>query len=754
MSALGTMTRRAFMLGGAVVAGGFAVGYWAYDRELDNPLKKGLPQGDATLNPYIIITASEIILIAPRADTGQGVYSALASLVAEELDVDLMKVRVIHGPPSATYYNEAMLAEGLPFLITDKSWVVGAARSAAGVAAKFMGMQGTGGSSSMPDGYVKMRRAGAAARNMLLQAAADKANIPIQDLKTSSGEVLLPIGGSYSYNELAEQAAAKTPAEDLQLKPSSRWRYVGKSHGRVDMKDKLTAKTQYTIDMTMPGMVYATVVMNPKLEGPLKSLDDSAAKAAKGVLKVVPFTSTAGAGVGVIAESTWAAFRAAKLLQPVWGDSPYPLKSSAAMWTAIEGSFTEDKLEGENRNDGDVEAAFAAKDGSHIEATYKVPFLAHAPLEPMDAIAKVDGHFLELWVCTQMPTLIKSLCEEWTGFAPENITVNVLIAGGSFGRRLEPDYVEQVVALAKAMPGKPVKMIWTREQDMTHDPCRPMAMAKAKGKVKDGRVLAVDFATAAPSVMGSQMPRIGMTVPGPDSTIVAGTWEQPFAVPHYRVRGYRVEPLIPISSWRSVGSSVGGFVFGSFMDELAHAAGVDPLANLISLCDYQPGKKVLAEVRDLSGWTGPKVSEDRARGVAFCLSFGCCVAEVIEVAKVGDAIKVDKAFIVAEVGKVIDPDNFANMMEGGLIWGLGHAMLGEITVQDSAISQTNFHTFQSIRMPSAPTIVSKGLENGEKVRGIGEPPVPPAAAALANAIFALTGRRLREMPFSKAVKFV
>lgn len=750
MSTLGKLTRRAFLLGGAVVAGGFAVGYWAYNKDLPNPLADGLPEGDTTLNPYVIITADEIILIAPRADTGQGVYSALAALTAEELDVDLAKVRVIHGPPSATYYNKAMLEEGLPFLITDQSWVVGAARSAAGVGAKFLGMQGTGGSSSIPDAYTKMRQAGATARHMLLEAAAEKANIPIQDLKTADGKVLLPIGGSYSYNELAERAAAMHPPEEVKLKPSSSWKLVGKPHGRADMKDKLTAKAEYTIDMELPDMVYATVVMNPKLEGPLDSVDDAAAKASKGVLKVVPLKDA----VGVIADSTWAAFRAAKLLKPVWGESPYPLKSSADMWQEVENSFVADKLEGENRSDGDVDAAFAADGGTVIEATYKVPFLAHAPLEPMDAIARVDDGKLELWVCTQMPTVIETLCEEWTGFEAANIKVNVLIGGGSFGRRLEPDYAEQAVKLAIAMPGKAVKMVWTREEDTRHDPCRPMAMGKAKGKVQDGKVVALEFNTAAPSVMGSQMARAGMSVPGPDITIATGIWEQPFAVPNYRARGYRVQPLIPISSWRSVGSSVNGFFFGSFMDELAYAAGVDPLDNLIALCSYDPGKKVLEEIKTLSGWTGPKMAADRARGVAFCLSFGACVAEVVEVVKVGDAIKVDKVYVVAEVGKIIDPSNFYNQMEGGVIWGLGHAMLAEITVKDSQIQQSNFHDFQSLRMPSAPQVIAKGLENGDKVRGIGEPPVPPAAAALANAIYALTGQRLREMPFSKAVSFI
>lgn len=750
MSTLGKITRRAFMLGGAAVAGGFAVGYWAYNRELANPLKDGLPEGDSTLNPYVIITATEIILIAPRADTGQGVYSALAALTAEELDVDLASVRIEHGPPSATYYNAAMLEEGLPFLITDQSWVVGAARSAASVGAKFLGLQGTGGSSSIPDGYDKMRRAGATARHMLMQAAAQKADVPMAQLKTASGKVLTPAGKAFSYHELAALAATMTPPSDVTLKPAKDWTQVGKRHGRADMKDKLTAKALYTIDMDLPDMVFATVVMNPKLEGPLSALDDGAAKASKGVLKVVPLKGA----VGVIADSTWAAFRAAKLLKPTWGESPYPYTSSADMWTAVEGSFVEDKLDGEKRSDGDVEGAFAAAGGQVIEARYKVPFLAHAPLEPMDAVAKVDGDSLELWVCTQLPTMIESLCQEWTGFPAENIKVHVLIGGGSFGRRLEPDYAEQVVALAKAMPGKPVKMVWTREQDTTHDPCRPMAMGIAKGKVADGKVVAVDFQTAAPSVIGSQMPRVGVSVPGPDISIVAGIWEQPFAVPNYRARGYRVEPLIPISSWRSVGSSVNGFFFGSFMDELAYAAGVDPLENLIALCNYEPGKKVLEEVKALSGWTGPKMAADRARGVAFCLSFGACVAEVVEVVKVGDAIKVDKVYVVAEVGKIIAPDNFYNQMEGGVIWGLGHAMLAEITIADSAIQQTNFHDFPSIRLPSSPEVIAKGLENGDKVRGIGEPPVPPAAAALANAIYALTGQRHRELPLSKAVTFV
>ena len=311
----------------------------------------------------------------------------------------------------------------------------------------------------------------------------------------------------------------------------------------------------------------------------------------------------------------------------------------------------------------------------------------------------------------------------------------------------------QAAELALAVPGQPVKLTLSREEDMAHDFPRQIAMARGRGAVAEGRVAALDLGIAMPSVLSSQMGRQDLPAAGPDLQIVAGAWDQPFAIPAYRVTGYRAPPLAPISSWRSVGASTNGFLHDGFLDELIHAAGADPLEERIRLCDHAPSRKVLEAVGDMSGW-GTPLPEGRGRGVAYCLSFGVPCAEVVEVTDTGDGIRIDRVFVAAEVGRVIDPVNFENQVQGGVIWGLGHAMMGEITFAGGHIEQRNFDTYPFLRQYQCPQITVRGLENDSTVRGVGEPPVPPAAPALANAIFAATGTRLREMPFNKHIRFV
>jgi isoquinoline 1-oxidoreductase subunit beta len=296
-------------------------------------------------------------------------------------------------------------------------------------------------------------------------------------------------------------------------------------------------------------------------------------------------------------------------------------------------------------------------------------------------------------------------------------------------------------------------MTWTREEDLTHDFPRPLGMARMRGAVKDGKVDAYDLSIAYPSVTASQLGRQNLPIPGPDVAIVAGAWDQPFKIPNYRVTGYRVPELVPVSSWRSVGASGNGFLHDCFLDELIHAAGADPLKERVRLCWHEPSRKVLEAVGEMSNW-GNDLGKERGRGIAFTLSFGVPTAEVVEVTNTPRGIRIDKVFVAVEVGKVLDPENFDNQVQGGVIWGLGHAMNAELTYADGIAQQTNYHAFEGMRLYQTPLIEVRALTNTDEVLGIGEPCVPPAAPALANAIFAATGKRVRELPLNKHIEFV
>jgi isoquinoline 1-oxidoreductase beta subunit len=746
MSRAGKIARRTFLIGSAAVAGGVAFGIYAYNRTPTNPLLRNLGDGQAALTPYVRLDQSGVTIITPRADVGQGAYSVQAALVAEELDLPWEQIKVDPGPPSAAYYNGKVLAEGLPFAATDNGLLARNARVLGDVGGKFLGLQITGGSSTVPDAYEKLRVAGAVAREVLLLAAARQTGIAKADLRTRNGAVVTPDGRSLSYASLAATAAKIDPPATATLKPESEWRYLGKSMRRIDMVAKCTGTAVFGIDLRMPGMVYATVRTNPRLGGGMKNHDPSAAAASKGVLKIVPIT----AGVGVIADNTWRAFKAANLIKFDWGPAPYP-PTTAAMFETVGTSFVPARQDSRFKNEGNIEAALTGT--GVIEAEYKVPYLAHAPLEPMNAVVQLKDGRLDIWTGTQIPMFMMAMAASVTGLRAENIHLHAQMSGGSFGARLEDDYVRQAIELAKAFPGPPIKMTWTREEDMTHDFPRPLAMARMRGAVKDGHVDAYDLSIACPSVTASQLGRQNLSIPGPDVAIVAGAWDQPFKIPNYRVTGYRVPELVPVSSWRSVGESGNGFLHDGFLDELIHAAGADPLKERLRLCWHEPSRKVLEAVGEMSSW-GSDPGKDRGRGIAFTLSFGVPTAEVVEVTNTPHGIRIDKVFVAVEVGRVLDPENFDNQVRGGVIWGLGHAMNAELTHADGIAQQTNYHAFEAMRLYQVPLIEVRALTNTNEVRGIGEPTVPPAAPALANAIFAATGKRIRELPLNKHIDFV
>lgn len=747
MGRLRTITRRTLLIGSVAIAGGVAFGYWRYKTPYANPLLEDLADGEAALTPYVRIDADGITIIAPRAEMGQGVATTLAALVAEELDVALDEVNVAHGPASKAYFNGAVLEEGLPGVsTTDEEWLARNLRAFTHVPAKFLGLQITGGSSSVPDGYVKMRVAGAAARHALIAAAADRLGVEPESLSTENGRVVAGDGRSIAYTELAVAAADVDLPSEPALKPPSEWKLLGRSQPRVDVVGKSTGTAEFGVDVRLPDMLYATVRMNPRLGGPMNGYDATRADSMSGVERIIPFDD----GIAVVATNTWYAMQAARAVECDWGEAPYPA-SSAEMLDAVSNSFDREHRDSQFRDDGDVETALIEADV--IEAEYRVPFLAHATMEPMNATAWFRDGKLDVWAGSQLPTQVYTLAEEILGLDEEDVEVHVPYMGGGFGRRAEFDFVAQAIRIAEAMEGTPIKLTWSREEDMTHDFYRPAAMARFRGAVADGIPVACDLELATLSVLESQMGRIGIPAAGPDVTIVQAAWDQPYAIDNYRVTGYRTPAMLPVSSWRSVGASQNGFFHECMLDELAQAAGADPLEMRLRMMNHEPSSEVLKAVAEMADWGAP-LPEGHGRGLAFVLSFGVPTAEIIEVADTGNGLRIVKVWAAVDVGVALDHRNIEAQVQGGVNFGLAAALMGEITVADGAVEQTNFHNYNSIRIHQAPPIEVRILENGSRIRGIGEPGLPPAAPALANAIFAATGERIRELPLSKHVRFV
>ena len=746
MGRMKTIARRTFLIGSAALAGGVAFGTYMVTRTPDNPLEEGLAEGAATFNPWVLIDGEKVTLITPHADLGQGVASAQAALIAEELDLEFGQFEISFGRPSAAYWNTAMAEESVPFRATDEGVVAETLRGVAGGAIKLLGLQATGGSSAMPDSFDKLRRSGAVARETLKLAASRESGVPVDQLTTANGAVRLPDGTEIAYTALAATAATLDPVTDVTLRDPGQWRLIGKPMQRVDIVGKSTGTLTYGIDLTVEDMVHATVCTNPRRGGVLNGFDATEAREMRGVLDVVEVTG----GVAVVADNSWRAIQAMRAITFDWGPAPYPAEQ-ADHWAAVAESFTEERLDSTWRDDGDAEAALS--ESAFVEAEYRSPYVAHAPMEPLNAIVLVEDNSVEVWTGHQVQRQLQIEVGKITGHEPEQVTLHNQFVGGSFGHRLEFEHVKQAAEIANQMRGTPVKLTYSREEDFAQDFPRHLAIGRGRGKVEGGRVVAMDLSIAAPSVLASQTGRIGITLPGPDAQIPAGAWNNPYALPHYRMRAYRAPELAPISSWRAVGAPGAGFIFDTFLDELIHAAGADPMEERIRLMDHDVSRKVLEAVAEMSDWGAP-LGPNQGKGVAFVESFGVPVAEVVQVTNTERGIRIDTVWVACDVGTIVDPVNFENLVQGGVVFGLGHAINCEITYTDGKAAQSNYHAHEAMRIHQCPEIVVKGLENGAKVRGIGEPPVPPAAPALGNAIFAATGQRIRELPFWNHVDFV
>ena len=754
MGTLGKITRRTFLVASAAVAGGVLFGTYKYKQAVPNPLlnSDGTANPEfSSLNPYIKIDQEGVTVITPRAEMGQGIQSTLAMLVAEELDLDWRTIKTEHGPASNSYYVGIML-EAMAGHMYDHSTKANLVRDLSHIPAKFLGLQITGGSMSTVDAFVKMRSAGASARLALTLAAANEWGVKAGTLKTEDGHVVNPANGEkLAYTALAVKAATIDAPAEPPLRDPSQWRYLGKSMARIDIPAKVNGSAEFAIDVKQPDMLHATVKMSPRFGAEIKSSDISKAEVMTGVERVIKLDNN---GFAVVANNTWRAFKAADAIDVEWGDITYP-GDTDGIFKAYEDSFNTEP-NGSYDEDGDVELVFADAGQNLVEAEYRVPYLAHSTMEPMTAVAQVKEGRVDIWTGSQAPTSFRDAIMALDGLAEDAVHIHTTLLGGGFGRRSETDFAVSAYKIAKEMDGKPVKVTWSREEDIRHDFYRPAAIARFKGVMGLKKPEALDVRIASPSIMLSMSKRSTIPAMGPDALIAEGTAGQPDDIENVRIRTYAPELDIPVGFWRSVGASYNGFFHESFMDEMAAKQEIDPIAMRLEMFgDLAPtGNKVVEKVAEMAAWSGRNSESGGGRGFAYTLSFGAHTAQIIDVSMTDSGIKIDKVYCAIDVGTALDPRNIEAQVQSAVVYGLTSAMSGEITFKNGEVVQSNYHDYPAMRMHQVPEIEVVVLENNPRITGVGEPGTPPSIPALANAIFALTGKRIRELPMNKHVDFV
>jgi isoquinoline 1-oxidoreductase beta subunit len=754
------MKRRGLLVGGAVAAGALVVG-WLFVPPRSRLGRGGLLATDAGgvgLNGWIRIEPDGSVALAmPRSEMGQGVHTALAMLVADELDVPLARVRLIEAGHESLYGNVAMFVESLPLHPEDKepgheTRGVRASQWIVSKVARELGINATGGSSSIADAWEPLRLAAATARAQLLGAASLRWKLPLAELKVDAGTISHPSGPQGHFGEFA-RAAAATPPGDVRLKRPEQWRLIGRPVPRIDTPAKSDGSAVFGIDVRLPGMLHAVVRMSPTLGGSPGRVDAEAALARPGVVRVVriPAAGSAPPAIGVIARSRWQAEQGARALAIDWPAPPAVAPSSRAILDELERlARTRDGLAFHTR--GDAAAALAqAPAQRRVEALYRAPYLAHATMEPMNGTARVDGGRVEVWVPTQVPGFARRLAAQVAGVDEAAVTVHVTYLGGGFGRRLDADVVAHAVRLAMETAGAPVQLIWSREDDLRHDFYRPAAAAWMRAALDaDGAPVALAITSAGDAItprwLERNLPLLAGPVDLPDKTAIEGLFGLPYDVPHQRIAHHATRSRVPVGFWRSVGHSHNAFFGESFIDELAHAARADPLAwRLARLGTLPRHAAVLRLAAEKAGWASPAPA-GRARGVALHESFGSIVAQVVEASVEAGRPRLHRVVCAADVGRVVNPGIVERQMESAIVFGLGAALTGRIDIEAGQVRQSSFHDYPVPRMPEIPRIETHLIASERPPGGVGEPGTPPLAPALANALFVLTGKRLRELP--------
>jgi len=671
-----------------------------------------VPEGIELMTWISIDKAGKVTIFNHRSEMGQGSYQVVPQMIAEELEVDLTQVNIVFAPGSQNKY----------------------------------GSQITGGSSTVRGSYRNLLRIGACAREMLIQTAAKKWGVPASECYAEKGQVFhRPTGKKFTYGDLVEDAAKLEPPKNPPQKARKDYKVIGQPLPRQDTPLKINGAAVFGLDKKLPGMLYAVVERSPRILGKVVSFDDSAAKALPGVREVLKVQRTVFAnmqeGVAVVADSLWTAMQARKLLKIQWDDSGFEHLDNETLYNRMRDDLNKPGLN--DRSAGDFDEAFQNAD-IKIEAVYEAPYQSHACMEPLNCIAHVRENAIEIWGPIQGPDWIQADLSRRMGVPVENVVVNMTFLGGGFGRKAFLDYPHEAAVISKAVQA-PVQVVWTREDDMTQGPFRPGGVYGCKaGLTKTGNIHAFQTKTAIQNMdhQGS-----GADLHSYNSSTVEGLCKPWFdAIPNYHFSDVPTVSPIPVMWWRSVYASTNGFAYESFIDELAHAAGKDPMEFRKQHLDDDRYRALIDRLKEISGWD--KRGKNEGWGVAITECFSSIVGEVVRVSRHADGkVKVDKVFALMDCGWYVNPDIISQQVEGSIVMALGAATKHDTHFKDGMAVEKNFDTYPMPRINEIPDIEVHVMENDEKAGGVGEPGLPPLAPALCNAIFDLTGKRIRRLPF-------
>ncbi len=729
-----SLSRRDFMRlsgtgSGALILGLSLPGCSARDTY---PKEDGVWQPNAWLR---LNSDGEVVFTLDRVEMGQGTYTGITTLVAEELDVRPEDINVVFASVDGDYVNPDY------------------------------GLQVTGGSTSLSTSWGRIREAGAAVRVVMVSAAAEVWQVDPSQVNTLEGRVYHPDGTRHiDYAELIELASRQSLPDEIPLKDRQDFRYIGKESTRLDARAKVTGEAVFGIDVERPDMVHAVVERPPRIGARLAEVADASAREATGVIDVFEIER----GVAVVADTYWHARKAAEKLEIRWDDSDAVRKSEADVFEQYRRAANDNRGDTE-RSDGDTRNVIDQAE-KVISAEYEAPFLAHATMEPQNCTVEKTERGLEVWAPTQAPDMARIAAARVSGYSPGQIHIHNTFLGGGFGRRLTQEYVEEAAAIADRLD-RPVKLIWSREEDIQHDPYRPAMLHRFQASLNGDSIEAWDHQITgpllfdwfarnaaaaqypwAPRFMYNTLAGIGRLTEGTfltpkDHSAIEGAVEYPYRTPNVLVRHTHADAGIPVSYWRAVGHSHNGFAMETFMDELAYAAGEDPVAFRLRHLEEQPRHHhVLEAVAEKAGWD-EEPPEGRARGVAVHWSFGTYVAQVVEASIERQRIRVHRVVCAVDCGQIVNPDIVRMQMESGIIFGLSAALHGRIDWDEGRVQQSNFHDYPLMRFDDAPEMDIIMVDSDESPTGVGEPGLPPVIPALGNALHALTGERQRATPF-------
>lgn len=712
-------TRRQMIQSGLTVGGGLLLGFrWGTAPAWADEAAEFMP------NAFVRIgTDDSVTVIAKHIEFGQGVYSGLATILAEELDADWGSVRVEAAPADASRYNNLF----------------------------FGPVQATGGSTAIANSWMQLRQAGAAARAMLVEAASREWGVDAAGIEVERGVVRHPASGrSASFGELVERAATLEPPSEPTLKSPDDFRLIGTSVPRVDVPAKCDGTARFTMDFAGDDVLTALIARPSRFGGQVASFDAAKVRQVDGVVDIVQVPR----GVAVIAKGFWAAKRGRDALEVEWDESAAERRGSEELWNEYRGLLDEPGTAAVDHGDA---AATLERAERVIEATYEFPYLAHAPMEPLDCVARLRDGRLDLWAGSQIQTIDQGVAAAMAGLTPDKVAVHTELGGGSFGRRATPDgdVAGEAASIAKASGlSVPIKLLWTREDDIRGGRYRPMYAHRLRAALDDaGEITAWEHRIVGQSIVSGTAFEGALVVDGIDMSIVEGAIHFPYAIPNTRIDYHAPEVGVPVLWWRSVGHTHNAYAIETFLDEVLAAAGRDPLtARRELLGDEHPRHlAVLERAASEAGWGDP-VPAGRARGIVVHSSFASFVAQVVEISLAGDGMpKVERIVCAVDCGVPINPDNIAAQMEGGAGFGLGAVLHNEITLDEGRVVQSNFHDYRPLRIGEMPTIETHVIQSTEAPTGVGEIAVPTIGPAVANAYAALTGKRLRKLPFAKEI---